>query len=929
MCRTLSRVVIVALMLSATGLARPQAQATQVSQTATVAPQLIQRFAEAPTPEARAALLAAHPELGELAGRDAISQFATGLSRANQLDEAERVYRALQWMGEQTGYVRTRSGALIGLGGLEDRRGNLSAAARLMEEALAMLEEANDVEGTIPPITNLTGVYRRLGNFERAGELSTRGAAFLEGLQAPTPQQIAQLSRLYNNIGLLHQSQSNLTRAREYLEKSLAIKKDDGGQGTRDLANGYSNLGSVYASLGDHALALTYYERAVALFERLGAASAVLTVSNNVAHAQIALGSTEAAEATLRRIEGALESAPDKSLLASTLFLRGLASRNRGDLAEAILLQQRSLDLRDTMGELGPLVESHVEISHLLLLSGRLVEAETAARRTIDLAAGARLLDVLASAQLYLGHTLESQGRLSEAQVEFEKAIVTTEQMRDLALAGERSRQTFMRERVGPYAALSALHSKADRGWDALRTVEQARARTLLDLVAFGRPSSAGLSDQLRARERALTNNLVDATVSLNQAMLRKPQNPAQIAALETARDRARLAHQAFNDDLYAANPGLQLSRGGTPTLVKSDLDALVPPGTVALTFMVNTDQVWLYAAVGSDRGAQVTTHRLQLAPAALMALAQRFSKQVSSRDLGFAATSRELYDALFSGVDAQLSSARRLIIVPDAALWSVPFQALTTPRDRYLIEERAVSYAPSLSALVALRARAAERPDRARTFVALGDPVTSAGSTSEVRSVAGGPLPEARREVQSLGRLYGDARSTVLVGADATEAALRTMASRASVLHIASHGVLDNRSPMFSHLRLTGAGTDAPERDGRLEAWELADLGLSADLVVLSACSTVGGIVGGGEGVMGLSWGLLAAGASTAVLSQWEVESTSTTALMLAFHQQRLKGDDSVEAAPSALRAAAMTLLKDPKYRHPFYWAGFIVMGS
>jgi CHAT domain-containing protein len=925
MSRTVRRSLLVLAVAVLTAIAVPHAQGVQAPK---VDPQLVRQFAEASTDDARAALLAASPILGEQDGRTALSNLGAQLVTARQFAAAEQAFLTLQWLGAQNKSVRTRSAALIGFGNLEGQRGNLLRSLQLTEQALAMLEEANDLESTVSPLSNLAIVHRRMGNYDQAAELSARGVAILKA-QPPSEAQKASLSRFYNNIGVAHFAQGNLVRAREYLELSLSLKKDDGGRGTSDMGTTVTNLGSVYSALGDYQQALVYFSRAVELFTRLGLADAALTAQNNIAQAQISLGRVAEAEATLKDTVRRAEASGDQSSYAHALFLQGLASRDRGRLAEAVTFQQQSLALRETMVDVPAMAESHAELSQLLLHLTRPTEAEAEARRAIGLASEGRLLNTLADAQLHLAHALEAQGRSADAQVEFERAIATTEQLRDQALVGQRSRQAFMRERIGPYAALSALHSKAGRAWEALRTVEQARARTLLDMVAFGRPSSAGLSDTLRERERAVTTELRSAMVSLNEALNRDPVDRAAIAAREEARDRARLAHQIFKDDLDTAYPRLRLSRGDAPTLSKSDLDAIVPRGTVALEFMVNSDHVWVYAAVGSERGVQVTAHRLTMAPSALMALADRFSKQVSSRDLGFADTSRELYAALLSGVDVQVASATRVIIVPDGALWSVPFQALTTPRGRYLIEERAVSYAPSLSSLVALRARAADRPARARTLVALGDPVTSGSAGGDLRNASSGSLPEARREVESLGRLFGDAQSTVLVGASASEAALRKVASRASVLHIASHGVLDNRSPMFSHLRLAGQDTEAPDVDGRLEAWELADLDLSADLVVLSACSTVGGIVGGGEGVIGLSWALLAAGASTAVLSQWEVDSSSTTSLMLAFHTQRLRGDASLDAAPAALRSAALTMLKDPKYRHPFYWAGFIVMGS
>jgi CHAT domain-containing protein len=128
---------------------------------------------------------------------------------------------------------------------------------------------------------------------------------------------------------------------------------------------------------------------------------------------------------------------------------------------------------------------------------------------------------------------------------------------------------------------------------------------------------------------------------------------------------------------------------------------------------------------------------------------------------------------------------------------------------------------------------------------------------------------------------------------------------------------------------RPAGAGAATPDHasDGRLEAWEILDLGFTADLAVLSACKTARGKFGWGEGIIGLSWSMFAAGASTAIVSQWEVDSASTTSLMIGFHR-RLLGKTAA-GAPEALRQAALTLLRNPAYRHPFYWAGFIAVGA
>jgi CHAT domain-containing protein len=105
--------------------------------------------------------------------------------------------------------------------------------------------------------------------------------------------------------------------------------------------------------------------------------------------------------------------------------------------------------------------------------------------------------------------------------------------------------------------------------------------------------------------------------------------------------------------------------------------------------------------------------------------------------------------------------------------------------------------------------------------------------------------------------------------------------------------------------------------------------LDLKADLAVLSACESGRGKVGAGEGLIGLSWAFFIAGVPTTVASQWKVESESTTKLMLAFHRSLKQEHGSALATARSLQAAALKLLHDPQYAHPFYWAGFVVVGN
>jgi CHAT domain-containing protein len=217
--------------------------------------------------------------------------------------------------------------------------------------------------------------------------------------------------------------------------------------------------------------------------------------------------------------------------------------------------------------------------------------------------------------------------------------------------------------------------------------------------------------------------------------------------------------------------------------------------------------------------------------------------------------------------------------------------------------------------------------------LLALGNPLvgtgTVKGAAPALRDDKLDPLPEAEQEVKALGRLYGTSHSKVYVGAEAGEDRVKSEAGQAAILHFATHGTLNNSSPMYSHLALARGGAG---EDGLLEAWELMQLDLKADLAVLSACETARGRVGAGEGMIGLSWAMFIAGVPSIVVSQWKVESAGTRDLMVSFHRALISKPGAGKAKPTkaeALRQAALRLMKNPETSHPFYWAGFVLVGD
>jgi CHAT domain-containing protein len=239
---------------------------------------------------------------------------------------------------------------------------------------------------------------------------------------------------------------------------------------------------------------------------------------------------------------------------------------------------------------------------------------------------------------------------------------------------------------------------------------------------------------------------------------------------------------------------------------------------------------------------------------------------------------------------------------------------------ERYLIEDYTLTYAPSASALRFLRAK--ETPVEGQSLI-LGAPVRP---ESELE-----PLSGMTREVKTVARLL---RTTPLLGSKATESRLYAKGGKPDLLHIAAHGSYDSSNPLFSRLALTpGDQQDGslrvPENqhDGNLEVHEiLGELDLSGvNLVVLSACETARGVRSGGDEITSLTRAFLYAGSPGVISTLWKIDDAASTLLIEELYRNLLNGVSVAEA----LRQAQLSVLQQPEYRHPGFWAAFSLTGD
>lgn len=302
----------------------------------------------------------------------------------------------------------------------------------------------------------------------------------------------------------------------------------------------------------------------------------------------------------------------------------------------------------------------------------------------------------------------------------------------------------------------------------------------------------------------------------------------------------------------------------------------------------------------------------------------------------------RRLYSQVFQPLERYLKADSQIIIVPDDALSYVPFGMLVTEdreqRPRFLIERYSIAYAYSASLLNPVfwmeRKSSApprldllaignpdlgiEKPSRAHWFKKIMPATASPATAATTGEEPPMPLPYAESEVKAIGRFFK--QSEVLTGRAATEAAFKTKAPQARVIHLATHNRLDTETLWHSKIELARQNGE----DGFLHTYEIFPLDLNADLVVLSACDTGLGQFKRGEGLMGMSRAFLYAGAPSLVASLWPVADEVTSALMKNFYSHMADGLNKSQA----LQQAQVDLIRGG-HIHPFYWAPFILIGN
>lgn len=782
----------------------------------------------------------------------------------------------------------------------------LEAAIHIWQRVRLVYQRQHNRAGERAALENLGAAYVKLEHYRPA-------IAALEACLQLTGLDAVREARVRSNLGLAYQALGNYPQAIQLHRQAGKLLYAAGDR--QALGQVLSNLGNAFAALGDDTNALIAYRQSLKLAQQTHDSVGTSTALNNLGFVHLNLGQYDRAFTFFEESLRLNRTIANRAGQASTLLNIGSTYHALNAIAKAQTFYQQALVIARAIGDrqresealssLGLVLE---DLNQFPQAIAHHEQSLAMARARDDPAAQSRALN-------NLGHALFGAGKLVEAEAAVQAAAKLLDELR-IGLSDRDSISLFDTQ-LNTYNLLQQIRVAAHKPEAALEAAEQGRARSLAQLLARQHPIP-------HSPESATASGAVPAT---------------RIAAPSVAEIRDIARHQRATLVEYTIVPDADFKFRGKQRAKEVGLFIWVvqPSGKITLRQVKLPDR--------SDRRGAATSP----APSGLTALVSQTRQAI--RGLGIVASQSSAANSSLgfapepSAVAAQLQQLHRVLIapiadllpsqpteevvfIPQEALLLVPFAALQSAQGTYLIEQHTIRVAPAIQVL------ALARPPLARRLAAplvVGNPtmpiVALAPDAAPTQLV---PLPGAEQEARQVAQLL---HSQALIGQQATETIVKQKLATASWVHLATHGLLDyatSARPGSQTNRIPGAIALAPSAsdDGLLTSEELLTLHLQAEMVVLSACDTGQGTITG-DGVVGLSRSLMAAGAANVLVSLWSVPDAATAQLMRAFYQNlpSAAAPQRASSYAAALRLAMLATLKD--HPNPIDWAAFVLMGS
>jgi len=727
------------------------------------------------------------------------------------------------------------------------------------ESALAGFRAAENQTQTALTLNALAAATLSLSRHGAAIAYARESAAIAAAVDRPDLE-----AQALGNLGIAYQASGQFAQAVKTYEQALTRLPNQ--PESAAIAQLYGLLGNAYEALGD-------YDSAIAAQETSRTLAANVNAPSLEATAQMNLGGLYSLEAdydtAIAWYERGITLATEAGFLGSAAYgLNNLGGtyQKLGDQAAAIAQFERSLALAV---ETGNRQLQATVLTNLGVAFEDVNDFDQALRSHQASVAIARDLEtprLLADALNNLAHTQLVTGDLDQAETALQESVQLLSALRQGLTDADKV--NVFDTQIYTYNLLMQVQVAQGDYTAALETSEAGRARAFVESFATDdTPITAPTIDELRQVAQQLDATLVEYAIV--------PEDDFTVQGRQRG-----AAGRVF---VWVVAPD------GTVTFEEISLAGI----NLTLNEQVQQSRSAI-GALGRTRGIGVV----------------QSDRAQSSSDLN------DLYNRLIAPIETALPDDpdALVVLVPHESLFYLPFAALTDADGKALMDQHTLLTTPAIQLL---DLTLAESPIADGTPLVVGNPTMPAVPSLEGELQS---LPGAEAEAIAIANLL---QTQAILGSAATESQVAAAMSEASVIHLATHGLLDyvdttDRIPIPGAIALTPADDD----DGLLTAREIANLSLSAQLVVLSACDTGLGEVTG-DGVVGLSRSLLSAGAQSTVVSLWAVPDEPTAALMQAFYTELSQGANKAQALRQAM------LQTRAQYPDPINWAAFVLVGN
>ncbi|MCT7992455.1 CHAT domain-containing protein [Laspinema olomoucense] len=778
----------------------------------------------------------------------------------------------------------------LGLGQYEQRQ--FLEALQSWEQALKIYQRIGDKTGEGNTSLYLGNLYIHLGEYIQAEQY------FLESLEIS--RQIGDKSREgYVLMGLadVYLNLKEYAQAEQYFLQSLEISR----QVDNKIRQGINlnKLGEIYYTLGEFVQAEEYYQEFLMIARDLNDKEQEINALNSLGLIFRDLGKyAEAKQYFLESLAIAQET-NNRALEGNILHNIGLVHQSQGQYNQATAYYEESLII---FGQIDSQEGEATILNNLGILYGYLenyVLAEEFYKQSLEIFQEIGHESGQSNILNNLGLLYQAQKRYNEAEKFFFKAIELYEKLRPGL--NDLQKISLFEQQTKTYEFLQQVLINQNKIETALEVSERGRVRAFVEL----------LGKRLANHESNISNY-----APLNLAEIK------QIAATKNATivQYSYIRQEFPVDDVQRLNESdiyiWVIKPTGEITFRQSDLKHLWQTENTSVSKIIAEARCFdnylcrrhLTIAQTRNGATEVTSDgHVEFNREAAQQQAIRIP-QPQQREW------QQLHQLLIEPIADLLPTdpKERVIFVPHASLFLVPFPALPDANGTYLIEKHTVLTAPSIQVLDLTRQQKLSQTKRDGHLLIVGNPtMPSMGEPPQKLS----PLPGAEKEAQDIAQLLN---VTPLIGSQATKSAVVEKMPSSRIIHLATHGSFDPNRGIGSWLALTPTDSD----NGFLTAEEIFELELNAELVVLSACDTGRGRITG-DGVIGLSRSFISAGVPSVLVSLWKVDDAATAYLMREFYENWLDGSDKA----IALRQAMLNTMQ--QYPAPENWAAFTLIGE